>query len=271
MKKCILLFLYFIIAFSTVFAQRISVVGITPFQAVGRVTPQEAEGITNQIISELSSWGPLTIVQGETGADYIIRGTLSRQSNNYILSAETIEASSQKKLNDSRDQAATLQDISIFSFCTKIVEYVPFPNYLLGTWQSSINMPNGPIVCIIEFKSDRTVMVERYDTWEHKQNNALRYEGYGRGTYSYIGYANRTITVSSRQERVDAAININLTLEETLPKQTSVNQQGLSLAFNGDKTTFNFVNGSLPCGTNHDGPSVYPSASLGFINFTKIR
>jgi hypothetical protein len=113
--------------------------------------------------------------------------------------------------------------------------------------------------------------VERYDTWEHRQNNALRYEGYGSGTYSYVGYANRVVTVNSQQIRVDASISVNLTLEETLPDQTSVNIAGLFLVYNGDRSGFNFVNGTLPCGTNHDGPAVFPSASLGFVNFTKIR
>jgi hypothetical protein len=153
----------------------------------------------------------------------------------------------------------------------KAVDRVPFPNYLLGTWQSTINMPDGPVVCIIEFKSDRTVSVERYDTWEHRQNNSLRYEGYGAGTYSYAGYANRVVNINSQQVRIDAAANVSLRLEETLPEQTAVNQAGLYILFNADKSAFEIVNGILPCGRNFDGPSVYPSAVIGFSRFTKIR
>jgi hypothetical protein len=132
-------------------------------------------------------------------------------------------------------------------------------------------MPDGPVVCIIEFRSDRSVRVERYDTWEHRQQNALRYEGFGTGTYTYAGFANRIVNVGARQIRIDATISVNLSLEETLPDQTSVNQAGIHLVFNGDRTSFEIVNGMLPCGRNFDGPSVFHSEVLGFTQFTKIR
>jgi len=60
-------------------------------------------------------------------------------------------------------------------------------------------------------------------------------------------------------------------LEETLPDQASVNRSGLHLVFNGDRTTFEIVNGMLPCGRNFDGTAVYHSAVLGFSQFRKIR
>jgi len=133
-------------------------------------------------------------------------------------------------------------------------------------------MPDGPVVCIVEFKSDRTARVERYDTWEHKKNNSLRYEGYGTGKYSYAGFfVRRTLTVNSKQIQVDALTGFNLTLEETLPEQTSVNIGSLGIQFNSDRSYFEIINGSLPCGRNYDGPSVYPSAYIGFSQFTKIK
>jgi hypothetical protein len=110
--------------------------------------------------------------------------------------------------------------------------------------------------------------VERYDTWEHRQNNTLRYEGFGGGSYSYAGFGNRVITVNAQQIRIDATISVNLNLEETLPEQTAVNRSGLSLVFSGDKNSFNIVNGALPCGMNY---GVNPPTSLGFTSFTKIR
>jgi len=270
MKKIFLLLLLVLSAFTAAFAQRIPAVGVIAFEAGSGVSAADAANVTGSVISELSSWGTLNIVQGSAGADYIIRGTLSRQGSSFVLSALTINANTQQELNTYTEQAGAVNNISIFSFCLKAVDRVPLPNYLLGTWQASLNMPDGPIVCIIEFKSDRTVAVERYDTWESRQNNSLRYEGYGKGIYLYAGFANRTITVNSQQVRIDAIVNINLTLEETLPNQTSV-IAGLYLVFNGERTSFNLVNGTLPCGTNYDGPSVYPSASLGFVSFTKIR
>ena len=272
MKKRLLVFSLLIAAFSTAYAQRIPSVGVMAFETFGSgVTAADAASITNRIISELRSWGTLNVTQGSDGAEYIIRGNISRQGNFFILTAETVNASTQRVLNEYREQISNVSDSPLLAFCTKAVDRVPLPNYMIGTWQSTLNMPDGPVVCIIEFRSDRNIIVERYDTWEHKQNNALRYEGYGIGSYSYAGFANRVITVNSQQIRVDATISVGLKLEETLPEQTALNQTGLSLVFNSNRSAFDIVNGSLPCGTNHDGPSVYPFASLGFTNFTKIR
>jgi hypothetical protein len=259
-------------SFCAVHAQRIPVVGVAAFETSGGgVTAADAANITNKVIAELNSWGTLSVVD-PSGAEYVIRGTLTKSGANIVVSASTSNASTKKTLNEYSEQGNTVNNISITTLCAKAVEKVPLPNYLLGKWQSTINMPDGPVVCIMEFKSDRkTVEVERFDTWEHKQNNALRYEGYGKGDYSYAGYANRLITVNSQQIRIDAIISVNLELEETLPEQTKVDIRGISIVFNADKTSFQIVNGSLLCGRNFDGPSVYPAAVIGFSQFIKIR
>jgi len=270
-KRFSLLFLLIFFSFGTVFAQRIPVIGVVAFQASGTgINPTDLANVTGQVVSELSSWGTLTVVQGDTGAEYVIRGTLSRQSTGLVLSGSTSDANG-TVLNEFTEQGRAIADLSITMFCAKAVERVSLPNYLLGTWESVINMPDGPVVCIMEFRSNRTVRVERYDTWEHRQQNALRYEGYGAGTYTYIGYANRIVNISGQQVRIDAAASINLTLEETLPDQTSVSMRGLYLVFNGDRNAFEIVNAMLPCGRNFDGPSVYHSAVIGFTQFRKIR
>jgi hypothetical protein len=273
MKRAFLFLFFLTFALGAVFAQRTPVIAILPFEAIGgRATPEEASRITSQVVSELRSWGSLNVLQTEGGAEYIVRGTLSRVGNDYILSADTIEAKSKKKLNESTEQAASLAGLSVFSFCSNIVQSVPLPNYMLGTWQSTINMPDGPVVCIVEFKSDRTARVERYDTWEHRKNNSLRYEGYGTGNYSYAGYfVRRSVTVDSKPVPIDAMASFNLTLEETLPEQTSVNQNRLGIQFNADKNVFDIIGGSLPCGRNYDGTTVYPSSYIGFTHFTKIK
>jgi len=266
----VILLLFF--SLNTVYAQRMPSVGV---EAVGvgstGVSAVDAAGLTGRIVDELNSWGTLNVIQGTSSAEFIIKGSLSRIGNLVTLSAVTTDASG-RVLNEYTEQANNASGISVSSFCAKAVERVPLPNYLLGTWQSTLNMPDGPVVCIIEFKSDRrSVVVERYDTWEHKQRNALRYEGFGTGTYSYRGFANRVINTGGRQIRVDAVIGINLTLEETLPAQTSVNMSNLNLEFNADKTSFTIVNNMLLCGRNYDGPSVYHSEVLGFSQFVKIR
>jgi hypothetical protein len=273
MKKAFLFLFCIFFALGAVFAQKTPVIAIIPFEAgSGRITAEDASRITGQVVAELNSWGSLKVLQTEDGAEYIVRGTLSRVGNEFILSAITTDAKSKKRLNDSVERASSIAGLSIFSFCSNAVQSVPLPNYLLGKWQSTVNMPDGPVVCIIEFKSDRTALVERYDTWEHRKNNSLRYEGYGTGKYSYVGFfVKRTITVDSKQVQIDAMSGFNLSLEETLPEQTSVNIGRLGIQFNGDKSAFTIVDGSLPCGRNYDGPSVYPSAYIGFTQFTKVK
>jgi hypothetical protein len=272
MKRKAIIFFLLVSVIGAVYAQRIPSVGVVVFDlGGGSVTTTDAINMTNQVIAELSSWGTLNIIRGAEGAEYVIQGTLSRQAMNYVISASTTNAGNQQVLNVFTEQASTLNGISILSFCAKAVERVPLPNYLLGTWQSTITMPDGPVVCIIEFRTDRSARVERYDTWEHRQMNALRYEGYGTGSYSYAGFANRIVTIRSQQVRIDATIGVNLRLEETLPEQTAVNQGGLHIIFNSDKTAFDILNGTLPCGRNYDGPSIHPSTSLGFSSFIKIR
>lgn len=272
MKKRYATFFLLFVFIGVVYAQRIPAIGVLSFEASGRgVTVVEADELTNKVIAELSSWGTLNVARGSSSVEYFIQGTVTRVGGNLILSASTVNASSNAVLNEYRQQAASMGEFPVFSLCSSAVEKIPFPNYLLGTWQSTIDMPDGPVVCIMEFKSERNVVVERYDTWEHKQRNALRYEGYGAGAYSYVGFANRSVNLSGQMTRVDAAVNVNLKLEETLPDQAEVSRTGLYLVFNSEKTSFQIVNSVLPCGRNFDGPSVYPSEILGFSRFTKIR
>ena len=275
MKKTLWALLFLGIT-AAVFGQRLSTVGIPPFEAAEGVSAADAANLTRQVIGELSSWGTLNIVEGAEAesAEYIVRGKLSRQGGQFVLSAVT--SRSGRALNESKEQAAAAGAISVFSFCAQAVEHVPYPNYLLGKWQSEISTPDGPVVCIMEFKSDRTVQVGQYDTWEHKQNHALKYEGYGAGTYAYAGYARRTMNIrdaqgNSRQSPVDATVSVNLTIEEALTEYAALSLSGLRVLFNDARSAFELLNEGLPCGRNFDGASVYPLSTLAFTRFTKIQ
>jgi TolB-like protein len=271
MKRKLLVFLFFVTALSAAYAQRLPVIAVLAFESANRAVAEEAVFVTREIITEFNSWG-LNVIQYEEGADYIIRGNVSRIGNNVVLTAETVEARSGRVLTETREQAASLPAISIHDFCARIIEGVPFPNFLVGTWQSVINMPDGPIVSIIEFRANRTIRVERYDTWEHRLNNSLRYEGYGTGTYTYAGFfVPRTMNLGGQSAQIDAMININLTLQDTLPGQANVNRNRLGIVFNSDRTAFEIIGGYLPSGRNYDGPSIFPSAVIGFTSFTRIR
>ncbi|MDR2543847.1 MAG: hypothetical protein LBC80_10435 [Treponema sp.] len=267
MKKAFLVLFLLISAINLAYSQSIPSVNVMQFEAGTGASNADAANLTSRTIEELRSWGTLNVT--DSGAAFTIRGILSRQGGAFILSGSTLDVNG-RVLNEYTERAQTLSAISVLQFCTSAVERVPLPNYLLGTWQSTLNMPDGPVVCIIEFRTDRTVRIERYDTWEHRQNNSLRYEGFGTGIYTYTGFANRIVTANNRQIRIDAITSINLTLEETLPDQTSVNLSNLQILFNDGRTSFEILNNMLPCGRNYDGPSVYPSELIGFTQFRKL-
>ena len=277
MKKTAV-FLIFLLSALSVYAQgttpRLATLGILPFTASGPgISEAEAAEATKMVINELSSWGTITILSDDRAndAEYLVRGQLSRQSNHVTLSAVTSEARSGRAMNNSREQAPALGSISILSFCTQIAENVPFPNYLLGRWRSTINMADGPVTCILEFRSNRTIHVQQFDTWEHNGAHILKYQGFGSGTYSYAGYLRRTLTIDRRQIQADATVGIVLRLEDALPKYKTVNVAGLRVLFDDSKNSFEFVYGGIPCGDNLSGPSVYPSANVYYTRFTKIQ
>jgi len=276
MKKTALLFC-FLITVIPVFAQgtaRLPTVGILPFETTGTgASAADAAEATRLTIAELSSWGFMTILSGDQAknGEYLIRGQIQRLNNQLVLSAVTSEARSGKNLNSSKEQAASLAALDIEAFCTQAAEYIPYPNYLLGKWRSTINMVDGPVTCVLEFLSDRTVKVQQYDTWEHNGTNSLKYQAIGSGTYSYSGYRRRTVTVNGQGILADATVGINLKLEDALPKYVNVSRTGLRALFDDPKESFELVNGGFPCGDNFTGPSVYSSAAVAYTKFNKIQ
>jgi len=276
MRKTALAYLILLFALP-VYAQgtpAMASVGIFPFIISGSgVSEGEAAEATRMVINELSSWGTITILSGDQAknAEYLVQGQISRQNNQVILSAVTSEARSNRSLNSSREQAPTLGSISIASFCTKIAENVPFPNYLLGKWRSTLNMVDGPVTCILEFRSNRTVQVHQFDTWEHNNPNILKYQGIGTGTYTYVGYLRRTLNIDGREVFADATASVSLKLEDSLPKYKTVNSGGLRIFFDNSKDNFEIVYGGIPCGDNFSGSSVYPGTNVYYTKFTKIQ
>jgi hypothetical protein len=268
----ILLALTFLFTAPAVFPQRLSVVAVFPFEAKGNgANTADAEALTRRLTEELESWGTLTIIGGDGAnrADYLVKGQLASQNNQMVLSAVTYNAKTNKVLNSSREQAAGVSALSsqIFSLCAQITENIPFPNYLLGKWRAVIDMIDGPLVCILEFRSDRTVRVEQYDTWEYRADRSLKYQGFGTGTYSYWGHVRRTV----RGSPVDGFVTLNLKLEDALPEYTTLSLTRLNLFFDEEKNNFELVSAALSCGDNYAGPSVYPQAAVGYTRFTKIQ
>jgi hypothetical protein len=273
MKKYLIVL--FMSAAAGVFAQQLSTVGILPLEAGDGVSAADAANLTSQIAAELNSWGTIAVAEGPQAqsAEYLMKGKITKQEKGFVLSAATMQRG--KTLNEAKEQASAINGFAISSFCAQAMANVPFPNYLLGTWQCTINLPDTPLVCTITFRENRSVAIERFDTWEHRQHNALKYEGYGTGSYTYAGYARRSMNFrdaggQSKQVQVDAVLGVNLKLEETLPEQTSLNQGGMWILFDDAKTAFEFVNFGFPCGRNYDGEQ-YGPGRVSFNRFTKIR
>ena len=271
MKKLIFFVIFCLAAFSA-FAQRLATVGILPFEAGAGANTSEAAEATRLVTAELTSWDLMTVLSGgeAQGGEYIVKGQISRQNNRVILTATTTLASSGRNLNNSREEAAQLDATSVESFCAKIVENVPLPNYLLGKWQSTINMIDGPVTCIMEFRSDRTVNVQQFDTWEHTGVESLKYQGIGDGTYTYAVYRRRTVNAGGRSVQADATVGLNLALEDALPKYESISMTGIRVLFNDSRTSFELVSGGIPCGDNFGGSSVYASENVFYTRFSKM-
>ena len=273
MKKAI--FVVFLMVFAlSAYGQRLATVGIMPFEVSGAgPSASDAEAATSLVVRELSSWGTMTILSGAQAADaeYLVNGKIARQNNQIVLSATTSEKSSGRNLNSSSAQGANLNAIPMDAFCAQISENIPFPNYLLGKWRSTIDMVDGPVTCIMEFLSNRTVQVQQFDTWEHDGTNSLKYQAIGTGTYTYAGYSRRTVTLGGRQIQTDATVGINLTLEDAFPKYEEVSVGGLRVLFDSSKTSFELVYGAIPCGQNLSGPSVYPSKDVYYTKFSKVQ
>jgi hypothetical protein len=267
MKKKMFLAVFFFPLVTGLFGQteaalRLATLGVFPFVAGEGSSGVDAAALSIQVVEELRSWGTLSILEGEAAekAEYTVKCRLVRQGNQLILTAATYDAKG-KELNSSREQASDLNGLSarIFSFCAQLTENIPFPNYLLGTWQSVIDLESGPLVCIIEFQAGRRVLVKRFDTYEQRGSQSLRYQAVGTGTYTYWGHARRNIGGLS----ADATFSLNASLEDALPKYESPRISRRALAFDEGKNSFQ-MGGGLPCGDRTGEPG------LAYTRFTRI-
>ena len=272
MKKA-LFFSIFLLSAMAVFSQaapRQSIVAILHFEPRGSdISAREAESLSEQLANEIRSWGALTIVNDPQGAEFLVRGYLERVDGQLILSATTYDRPTNRALNTAREQAATVAALSsqMFSFAVQVTENIPFPNYLLGKWQARIDLDDGPLTCILEFRSDRTLIVEQFDTWEHRGEASLRYQGFGTGTYSYWGHARRAIN----EKPVDGFVSISFRLQDTLTRYSVASYNRVNLSYNESKTVFELVDGGFGCGNNYAGPSVFPGDVVAYGRFTKIN
>jgi hypothetical protein len=281
MKKKLIAGLFLLSAWAA-FSQKLPTVAVLPFEAGrGGSGPDELARVTGQVISELVSWGSLTLVDAEQAdtAEFLIRGQLSKTNRTLVLTGAAYDAKTGKALNSAKEEAADLNGLlgKMFSFCGQVVENIPFPNYMLGKWRSAISLGDASLICIMEFRSDRTVIVERYDTYERRSDSSLQYHAYGKGTYSYSGHVRRVLALKDakgavyREAPVDGSVTIALSLEDALPKYGSLRQNRVSLAFDDTKGSFELISSGFLCGDNPGGSSVYPQTTIAYTHFVKIQ
>jgi hypothetical protein len=264
-----------------VFSQKIPRVLIFPFERPVRgVSARNEALIRKQITEEISSWGTIAVLEQKEAktADFYVRGKIILEDNLAALTGTTYDAKTDRPLNSYREQAATLNALKgrIFSFCSRMMEAIPFPNLLLGKWMSIITIGSGSLVCILEFKPDRTISIERYDTGEYRLGNALIYQGLGTGIYAYNSQARRMMTIKSslgtiRESPVDGSLTFSLTMEDSLPAYNFLETARLRLLFGTGNGSFELLNDGLPCGFNFDGPLVYPDQKIVYTHFTRVQ
>ena len=278
MKKLLFVCFFSFIAIS-VFAQRVYSVGVLPFvipveTSEGIPGEGDAAEITNQVIARLSQCSTINLLQGEAAerGEYIISVNLSSQGdaqNSQIILGAAIRDASGRILNTYREEVPSIDRISVNALCTRFINYVPYPPYYLGKWQSTIDTVEGPVTCILEFLSNRTVRAIRYDTWEKRYTDTLIYHAFGAGSLTFTGYHfGLNYNVGGRQILADATFGISLTLEEGLAPYENISINSLGLLFNESKDNFELVDGGLLCGSSISDTE---NLTLKYTRFIKIQ
>jgi TolB-like protein len=221
-----------LMAVAGVFAQQLPTVAVATFDTTGGITADEAAVVTELFMAELVSKGTVNVVDrgnfdkiitemefqtkdwsdsrktAQLGralnAQYIIRGQLMKMGDIY-WTATMIDINTAQVLFSAREQMSDLGQIwsKLPGFCAQMLAKMPAPNYFVGRWRSSYYN----LICILEFKTDGSIVVSQYDA----QENNSRQRGSGTGNYS-LG---------------DNTVRINLTL-------------------NGVASRFNVINGTTP-------------------------
>ena len=254
------------------FAQAIRTVGVLPFEVNEGASAAQAAEATGLVVAMLGTSQTLSINTGAQAenSEFIVRGQISGADGQIVLTA-TIENAAGNVMNTARSQAASLGAISMFAFCIQLADFIPFPNYMIGRWESTVQMIDGPVTAILDFRPGGVVIVEKYETWEHSGVNSLKYQAIGTGTYSFFGHhLRRTISVGGQSIQPHASLNINLNLEDALPDFLNISATGLMLVFNETRGAFELVTAGLPFGNNLSGPAVHPNQRIYHRTFTRL-
>jgi TolB-like protein len=175
------------------FGQGFSTVAVATFDTIGGISRDDAEVVTELFVTELVASREVSVVDrfnfdkiiaemkfqvsdwsnssktaalgNALNAQYIIRGQLMKMSNNMFWTATMIDVNTAQVLYSAREQLKDMVEIydKIPSFTSRILQNMPPPNFFVGRWTSE----RGSMKCILEFKKDGTIIVERFDHYDN--------------------------------------------------------------------------------------------------------
>lgn len=271
MKK---MFLFVLLVFlgMVVYAQQLPTVAVARFEPVG-VSNDEANVVTELFMAELVNTGTVrvadranfdkiiaemrfqlsdwsndqkTVQLGRAlNAEYIIHGQFMKMGNTYLMTATMLNINTAQRLYSAREQFQSLDHIftAMPNVCGQIANKIPTPNYFIGRWVSgtSIEQLSGRpgyvrLQCEIEFKSDGTLILHRFDTGTtqsgHSGREQITVTGTGTGRYEfnnellYVQYS-----VSPRAPVVGGGSGVSYKFDEF---KRNLYIYGAFLAFGGD-------------------------------------
>jgi TolB-like protein len=224
MKKAFLS-LIFVFTAVFVFAQQLPTVAVATFDTMGGITQSEAQIVTELFMTELVSKGTVNVVDRNNfdviiaemrfqtsdwsdsqktarlgralNAHYVIRGQLMKMGNVIYWTATMIDVNTAQVLYSAREQMNDLGEIfgKLSGFCSQMISRIPIPNPFIGKWRAEVPYTGtnvaGTLICIMEFKADGSIIVERFDAV-----NTQIQTGYGTGSYTFNeGEINITLTL----------------------------------------------------------------------------
>jgi len=187
------------------------------------------------------------------GASAVITGTLMKLGNSNILNISLLNVESGEMQSAARKTFNNLDELLglMPALSDDITKMLPTPNYFIGKWQST---SHGKVL-ILEFKADRSIIVERYDAYTANYNykeafiyDEINHNGKGTGNYSYDSDKISVILNMSFQPEslsYKGYFGRNSVLTFTLPYTFTENNNKFYFPLNDDFRGFGFFNDML--------------------------
>lgn len=282
MKKVLLTVVLAILIMNTIISAQELIVVVVPFEVKDGFSLNDADTITHLFLLEIAKNKNLTVLDRSNSFFIELEKQNDFELSNYsspekvieigrALNANAVVMGQMRMLGDQRIITARIIDLSerqsqilaaspilqisnvvevlekLPAFTADIVNNLPKPpleNPFIGRWRSTVTSNNETLICILNFNSNGSIIIERYDTnivsrrlGGMSHANSVR-RGRGNGSYSFREEGNRiVIDISlsvSNVSREFSAISARGSFNQTNPNQFSVNSMACEY-FNYDK------------------------------------